>query len=102
MGRDVFGRRGDFVTSPEISQLFGDSVAVWVLWVWEALGRPNKIRLVELGPGRGTLMADILRSTRNLKAFANAASVELVEARKDIILSGGAHSLARVFVCQTR
>ncbi|UPR01496.1 S-adenosyl-L-methionine-dependent methyltransferase [Chloropicon primus] len=59
----VIGARGDFVTSPEISQLFGEMVGVWCLTVWQQLGSPDTLRLVELGPGKGTLMADLLRST---------------------------------------
>ncbi|KAG6856503.1 hypothetical protein H0H87_003696 [Tephrocybe sp. NHM501043] len=57
----VFGARGDFITSPEISQVFGELVGIWFLQQWNIAGRPNSIRLVELGPGRGTLMDDILR-----------------------------------------
>ncbi|KAF5326818.1 hypothetical protein D9619_004457 [Psilocybe cf. subviscida] len=57
----VFGARGDFITSPEISQVFGELAAVWLLSQHELAGKPSRIRLVELGPGKGTLMADILR-----------------------------------------
>jgi len=59
----VIGARGDFVTSPEISQLFGEMVGLWCVTVWQQLGSPETLRLVELGPGKGTLMADLLRST---------------------------------------
>ncbi|PFH53138.1 hypothetical protein AMATHDRAFT_138506, partial [Amanita thiersii Skay4041] len=57
----VFGFRGDFITSPEISQVFGELVGVWLLSQWVNAGRPSALRLIELGPGRGTLMHDILR-----------------------------------------
>lgn len=74
----VFGKRGDFITSPEISQVFGELVAIWLLSQWQNAGSPPSIRLVELGPGRGTLMADILRVVQQ---FAKSAlkRVHLVE-----------------------
>jgi SAM-dependent MidA family methyltransferase len=61
INRDPFGRAGDFITSPEISQMFGELVGIWFLTQWMTQGRPKKFRLVELGPGRGTLMDDLLR-----------------------------------------
>jgi len=57
----IFGQRGDFVTSPEMSQLFGELVGIWALTMWQKMGKPKKFKLVELGPGKGTLMDDILR-----------------------------------------
>ena len=77
--RDPLGRTGDFTTSPEISQMFGELIGLWMLEVWHAMGRPSPCRLVELGPGRGTLMADLLRAARLLPDFLAAASVHLVE-----------------------
>jgi NADH dehydrogenase [ubiquinone] 1 alpha subcomplex assembly factor 7 len=77
--RDPLGSTGDFTTSPEISQMFGELIGLWMLEVWNGMGRPAPVHLVELGPGRGTLMADILRATRLLPDFATAVQVHLVE-----------------------
>jgi NADH dehydrogenase [ubiquinone] 1 alpha subcomplex assembly factor 7 len=78
--RDPFGQRGDFTTAPEISQLFGECLAVWCALVWESMARPVPVGLVELGPGRGTLMADLLRTLdRIAPALAAGAQVHLVE-----------------------
>lgn len=75
--RDPLGR--DFVTSPEIHQIFGELIGGFVAATWEAMGRPNPVHLVEPGPGRGTLMADILRTTRLAEGFLAAARIHLVE-----------------------
>ncbi|KAL0042685.1 hypothetical protein WJX79_007704 [Trebouxia sp. C0005] len=82
INRDVFGTDGDFTTSPEISQLFGEMIGIWCLTVWQQLGSPSKMRLVELGPGRGTLMADLLRGTAPFKPFISGLDVHLVEVSK--------------------
>lgn len=79
MTRDPFGVAGDFTTAPEISQMFGELVGLWAASVWQGMGSPPSIRLVELGPGRGTLMADMLRVAKGLPAFREALSVHLVE-----------------------
>ncbi len=77
--RDPLGVAGDFTTSPEISQVFGELIGVWVAQVWEQLGSPRQFALVELGPGRGTLMADVLRVLTKIPACLKAAHVHLVE-----------------------
>lgn len=79
MTRDPFGARGDFVTAPEISQMFGELIGVWTSEAWRAAGSPSPARLIELGPGRGTLMSDVLRVSRIAPAFLDAISVHLVE-----------------------
>ena len=85
----VFGSRGDFVTGPEVSQLMGELVGVWCASEWAGpLGRPPAVRLVELGPGKGTLMADLLRGAVGLaggawaEAIAEVVLVEVSPARR--------------------
>jgi NADH dehydrogenase [ubiquinone] 1 alpha subcomplex assembly factor 7 len=79
MTRDPLGATGDFTTSPEVSQVFGELIGVWVAQAWQQLGSPRSFALVELGPGRGTLMMDVLRVLQKLPACAKAAQVHLVE-----------------------
>jgi len=74
------GAAGDFVTAPEISQMFGEMLGLCLAQTWLDQGAPAQFTLAELGPGRGTLMADILRATRGVAGFHKAANVVLVEA----------------------
>ncbi len=74
-----FGVFGDFVTSPEISQLFGEVIALWVLLYWEKMGSPSKFVLLELGPGRGTLISDIIRVLKKFKQCYSAVDIYLLE-----------------------
>jgi NADH dehydrogenase [ubiquinone] 1 alpha subcomplex assembly factor 7 len=76
----ALGASGDFVTAPEISQMFGELLGLWCLDYWERMGAPDPFLLVELGPGRGTLIADALRATRLRPAFHKALRLHLVEA----------------------
>lgn len=80
----VFGAEGDFITAPEVSQMFGEMVGLWLADRWIALGRPARVSLVELGPGRGTLMADILRTAARVPGFQAAATVHFVEASRQL------------------
>jgi NADH dehydrogenase [ubiquinone] 1 alpha subcomplex assembly factor 7 len=82
--RDPLGKAGDFTTSPEISQMFGELIGLWAAAVWRMLGEPNAINVVELGPGRGTMMADALRAAKALPAFKQAISVHLVETSRTL------------------
>lgn len=79
MRAEPFGADGDFITAPEVSQFFGELVGAWVVAAHAALGSPRPFHLVELGPGRGTLMADMLRVAALRPAFREAASLHLVE-----------------------
>jgi SAM-dependent MidA family methyltransferase len=78
--REPFGVAGDFTTAPEISQMFGELIAVWLYQTWQALGRPTPATLAEIGPGRGTLMKDMLRTLARLDpAFASSATFAMIE-----------------------
>ncbi len=79
MTRDPFGAQGDFTTAPEISQMFGEMIGLWAAHLWQVMGRPARVALIEIGPGRGTLMADMLRATRVVSGFREALAVHLVE-----------------------
>jgi len=77
--RDPFGPVGDFVTAPEVSQMFGELLGLWCAETWRAMGSPAHVVLAELGPGRGTLMRDALRAARLAPGFLEAAELHLVE-----------------------
>jgi SAM-dependent MidA family methyltransferase len=76
---DVGGEGGDFLTAPGVSQMFGELIGLWLLETWTRMGRPSPVRLVEMGPGDGTLISDILRAARLLPEFLAAADLWLVE-----------------------
>ena len=78
--RDPFGASGDFITAPEISQMFGELIGLSLAQAWHDQGAAKRFILAELGPGRGTLMADILRAARSVPGFLDAAEIWLVEA----------------------
>lgn len=78
--RDPFGRTGDFITAPEVSQMFGELLGAWMVAAWHTLGRPFPFVFAEMGPGRGTLMADMLRTIARLDVgFLKAGRIALVE-----------------------
>lgn len=79
VNRDPLGSGGDFVTSPEISQMFGELIGLWMGSVWQQMGAPENVRIIELGPGRGTLMHDALRAAKIVEGFRDALVVHLVE-----------------------
>jgi SAM-dependent MidA family methyltransferase len=79
VSRDPLGREGDFTTAPEVSQMFGELLGLWAASVWRAMESPPELRLIELGPGRGTMMADALRALRVLPPLYQALSIHLVE-----------------------
>jgi SAM-dependent MidA family methyltransferase len=78
--RQPFGAAGDFTTAPEVSQMFGELLGLWCVQVWHDQGQPRQKRLMELGPGRGTMMADALRAARAAPEFLDGLEVVLVEA----------------------
>jgi len=79
MKKNPFGKEGDFVTSPLVSNLFGEMLAIWCVAFWEHIGKPRKILLVELGPGDGTLCKDLLKTFRQFKNFYNSLEINLLE-----------------------
>jgi NADH dehydrogenase [ubiquinone] 1 alpha subcomplex assembly factor 7 len=95
--RDPLGAAGDFTTAPEISQMFGELIGLSLAQAWIDQGQPSTFALAELGPGRGTLMADILRATAKVVGFVDAAQVHLVETspalrKKQAELMSGPHT----------
>ncbi len=81
--RQPIGAAGDFITAPEISQIFGELLGLWCVAIWQSMGEPPAITVAELGPGRGTLMADALRAWRSVPPFLASVSVALVESSPD-------------------
>mgnify|MGYP006113058005 CR=1 FL=1 len=79
MKKNPFGKSGDFITAPLISNLFGEMLAIWCISYWEHLGKPKKILFVELGPGDGTLCKDLLKTFKQFKKFYNSLEINLLE-----------------------
>jgi len=80
----IIGAEGDFITAPEISQIFGELIGLWSVVAWQGMGQPSPVRLIELGPGRGTLMRDALRAARVVPGFLDAVTVHLVEVSRPL------------------
>lgn len=82
--KNPLGRSGDFITAPEISQLFGEMIGLWCIDKWQQAGCPTPIRLVELGPGRGLMMADILRIFKLIPSLSESITCHLIEVSKPL------------------
>ena len=85
MKKNPFGENGDFITSPLISNLFAEMLAIWCVAFWEHLGKPRKIAIVELGPGDGSLCNDLLKTFKNFKNFYNCLNIKLLERSSNLI-----------------
>ena len=80
MKKNIFGSHGNFLTSPEISQMFGELIGIWCLNLWKKMNRPNNFQIIEMGPGLGTLMKDLLRVCNKLSPdFLRATKISLIE-----------------------
>ena len=88
-GDEPLGATGDFTTAPEISQLFGELIGAWLIDCWQQAGSPDPVNLVELGPGRGTLMADMLRIGQKIPEWHRAIRLHLVEINPDLRSAAG-------------
>ncbi|MFY9589149.1 class I SAM-dependent methyltransferase [Rickettsia endosymbiont of Halotydeus destructor] len=82
---DMLGTDGDFLTAPEISQLFGEIIGLWCIKEWQKIGCPSRISIIELGPGRGLLMRDLLRVAKLVPEFYQAITIELIEINPNFI-----------------
>jgi SAM-dependent MidA family methyltransferase len=82
---DPLGAHGDFITAPEISQMFGEMIGIWVAQTWQQFNTPQKLHLVELGPGRGTLMADLMRVVGQVPELSGCIDVHLIETNPVLI-----------------
>src|SRR3954451_21244431 len=91
--RNPLGSCGDFITAPEISQVFGELIGLWCADLWQRIGRPDPVLLVELGPGRGVLMQDLLRAAAAVPDFRRALRLYLVEA-SPVLRPAQGHRLA--------
>ncbi len=90
--RDPFGAGGDFITAPEVSQMFGELIGLWMAAVWQQMGSPENVRVIELGPGRGTMMNDALRAAKVMPEFREAVVVHLVEISPALRGTAAAHA----------
>ena len=79
MKKSPFGKKGDFITSPNISRLFSEMIAIWVISFWKSLGSPKKFNLIELGAGNGEMMKDLVDSFQNFPVFLNSCNFVIHE-----------------------
>jgi NADH dehydrogenase [ubiquinone] 1 alpha subcomplex assembly factor 7 len=85
VNKDPLGINGDFITSPEISQMFGEIIGVWVVDKWIKMGEPKRFNLVELGPGTGKLIQDLLKITKSVKEFHSSVNIYMLEINQKLI-----------------
>ena len=100
MRRDPFGVNGDFITAPETSQMFGELLGLWAGVSWMMAGSPSSVNLVELGPGRGTLMSDMMRTAPLVEGFAEAIEVHMVEV-SPVLRAIQEQTLIEAALCET-
>ena len=80
-----FGTKGDFITSPLISHLYSEMLAIWCVAFWEKLNKPKVIRIIELGPGDGTMCFEMINVFKRFNSFYNCVKINLLEISKDLI-----------------
>ena len=85
MKKDPFGKRGDFTTAPNISRLFSESLAIWIISFWESIGSPKKFNLIELGAGNGEMMKDIVESLGRFPKFLQSSNIYIHEKSSGLI-----------------
>ena len=85
MKKDPFGKRGDFTTAPNISRLFSESLAIWIISFWESIGSPKKFNLIELGAGNGEMMKDIVESLERFPKFLQSSNIYIHEKSSGLI-----------------
>ncbi|MBT6035607.1 MAG: class I SAM-dependent methyltransferase, partial [Kordiimonadaceae bacterium] len=85
INQNPFGATGDFITAPEVSQMFGELIGLWFADIWLKMGKPSKVHLIEFGPGKGTLMGDFLRVLKVLPDFLDVIELHFVEASPQLI-----------------
>ena len=85
MKKNPFGKKGDFITAPNISRLFAEMIALWILSFWQSLGSPKKFNLIELGAGNGEMMKILIESFQNFPNFLNACNFLIHEKSSSLI-----------------
>ena len=85
MKKNPFGKKGDFITSPNISRLFSEMIAIWIISFWQSLGSPKKFNLIELGSGNGEMIKIIIESFKNFPSFLNSCNIKIYEKSPSLI-----------------